>query len=223
METNEHGAVIAAGTIVKGRLIGDEDLVVAGRVEGRVEIRGRVVIEEGAVVAADVVADEVHIAGLVVGRVEASRRILISASGRVAGDLHAPALRVDPGARIRGAVEMDDGEARDEAAAPVQDGLRRREVDDALTALENLRTRIAAGLPRRREVPTARPAPIWEPEPLEDEVPEPPLVEEAYTAYGAAPEDDDAGTVQPGSDADPSSRKRKLVVRTRRRTDRTFP
>ena len=46
--------LIGAKVTVKGNISGNQDLVVLGRVEGRVGIDNRLTVEEGGLVAADV-------------------------------------------------------------------------------------------------------------------------------------------------------------------------
>lgn len=99
---------ILAGTRIKGRVQGNEDLHVAGRVEGSVELDGRLVVEEGGVVKAEVKAHRITVSGTVVGNLTASELIEITASGRVQGDLRAPTVRVDDGARFSGLLEVGD-------------------------------------------------------------------------------------------------------------------
>ncbi len=99
---------IQAGTTIKGLVQGNEDLLVAGRIEGRVELEGRLVVEAGAVLKAEVRAHQVSIVGTVVGNVTASEVIEIAAGGRVQGDLRAPTVRIDDGARLSGLLEVGD-------------------------------------------------------------------------------------------------------------------
>ncbi|MCA9552115.1 MAG: polymer-forming cytoskeletal protein [Myxococcales bacterium] len=99
---------IQAGTKVKGKVQGSEDLWVAGRVEGSVELDGALTVAPGGVVKAEVRAVRVTVAGTVVGDVTASELIELTAQARVQGDLRAPTVRVDDGAKLNGLLEVGD-------------------------------------------------------------------------------------------------------------------
>lgn len=99
---------ILAGTRIKGRVQGGEDLVVRGRIEGHIELEGTLNIEEGAVIKAEVRAQRVTISGTLVGNVQASQMIEVTPSGRVQGDLQSPTVRIDDGARFSGLLEVGD-------------------------------------------------------------------------------------------------------------------
>ncbi len=99
---------ILAGTRIKGRVQGGEDLLVRGRIEGHIDLEGTLSIEEGAVIKAEVRAQRVTISGTLVGNVHASQMIEVTASGRVQGDLRSPTVRIEDGARFSGLLEVGD-------------------------------------------------------------------------------------------------------------------
>lgn len=104
----EVGTRIAPDFLLKGKISGDEDMVVAGRLEGSLELAGTLYVEPSGVVKADLRVERAVIAGVVVGNVEASESIQIAPEGRVMGDLHAPRVSIAEGARYAGAVDMGD-------------------------------------------------------------------------------------------------------------------
>ena len=90
---------------IQGELSGDEDLVLDGRVEGRVSLGDHhLTIGPNAEIRADVTAREVTIHGRVLGNVTATGRVEIGASGRLEGDLVAPRLVIHDGAWLSGQV-----------------------------------------------------------------------------------------------------------------------
>lgn len=99
---------ILSGTRIKGRVQGNEDIHVLGRIEGQIELEGRLTVEEGGVVKAEVRAERVVVSGTVVGNLTASDSIELTATGRVQGDLRAPTVRVAEGARFSGLLEVGD-------------------------------------------------------------------------------------------------------------------
>ncbi|HEY3350889.1 MAG TPA: polymer-forming cytoskeletal protein [Thermoanaerobaculia bacterium] len=102
-------SVIGPHTRVQGELLGDEDVLVEGRLEGRVLLAREFRVAAGAVVVADVHAGTVVIAGEVVGDVSATERVEILPSGSLEGNIRAPKVAVGDGARFKGSVDMSAG------------------------------------------------------------------------------------------------------------------
>ena len=98
----------------------DEDLVIEGRVEGKVELpSSELTIGADGNVAAEVHAKSVVIIGKVKGDVSASERIEIQSTGHVDGDVVAPRLVVQEGAVVNGSIQMGaKATAKPASAAP---------------------------------------------------------------------------------------------------------
>lgn len=92
--------------MVRGDLEGEGDLLVEGRVEGRLKTRAVLSIEPGAHVEAEIEAARVRIAGVVIGTVVAGQSIAIEKGAVVQGTLRAPALAIADGAVVRCRMEM---------------------------------------------------------------------------------------------------------------------
>ena len=97
--------IISASTAVKGRVQGDEDVELYGRIEGQVTLSGHLFVDEGARLDADIQAHELTVHGIIVGDSVADTLIKLEATARVVGDLRAPRIIIDEGALIRGVVE----------------------------------------------------------------------------------------------------------------------
>jgi cytoskeletal protein CcmA (bactofilin family) len=102
-------SVIGPHIRVQGELLGDEDVLVEGRVEGKVLLAREFRVAPGGVVVADVHAGTVVIAGEVVGDVSATERVEILPSGSLEGNIRAPKVAVGDGARFKGSVDMSAG------------------------------------------------------------------------------------------------------------------
>ncbi len=110
-------ANIGKSISIKGDVVGDEDTILEGRVEGRVSLRNHhLTIGPNGDVQGEVAAKQVTVVGKVSGNVVASERIEVRESGRIQGDLIAPRLTVAEGAIINGAITMKEvgalGQAR---------------------------------------------------------------------------------------------------------------
>jgi cytoskeletal protein CcmA (bactofilin family) len=102
-------ANIGKSITIRGDLTGNEDLVIEGDVEGKVELpNNELTIGANGKVRADVQAKAVIVVGRVSGNVSATDRVEIQASGVVDGDVHAPRLVVQEGAVINGGVSMGE-------------------------------------------------------------------------------------------------------------------
>lgn len=110
-------AHIGKSISIKGDLSGDEDLVIEGDVEGRVELpNNQVTIGADGRVRADVHAQAVVVVGRVTGNVTGLERVEVQDSGVVDGDLKAPRLAVQEGAQLNGTVQMATGKPAGKSA-----------------------------------------------------------------------------------------------------------
>ena len=98
--------VLGARLKIVGDVSGDEDLVVNGKLEGKIRVDRKVTVNAGAEVEGDVQAKSVTIGGRVHGQVMASERAELLSTGRVQGNVHAPRIVMAEGAQIQGRVVM---------------------------------------------------------------------------------------------------------------------
>lgn len=102
-------SVIDPHLSLKGEIESQGNLVIRGRVEGRIGAQGAVLVATGAFVDADVEASEVQVEGRVRGNISASDRIVLKACGSVEGRLSAPIVTIDEGAELNGRIDMPLG------------------------------------------------------------------------------------------------------------------
>jgi cytoskeletal protein CcmA (bactofilin family) len=103
----DESASIGRTTRIVGRLTGDGDLLVEGRIEGEVSLRGNLSVTEGGVIVAPVEAGDVTVSGSVDGDVTARGAVTLRAGGTVRGAITASRIAVEDGARFTGRIEMD--------------------------------------------------------------------------------------------------------------------
>lgn len=119
---NSDVANIGKSIAIKGDLSGEEDLVIEGKVEGRVELlNNQLTVGANGVVQAEVSAKSVVVVGHVAGNVNGTERIEIQATGIVEGDVTAPRLVVAEGAVVNGSIHMTKKPGASAAPAPNQD------------------------------------------------------------------------------------------------------
>lgn len=101
-------ARIGSGARVRGRIHGDGDLVVEGRVDGDVALHGDLTISEGAAVSSEAIeAHGVTIAGALEGDVTASGAVRIVATARVRGNIRGTPVVIEDGARFSGRLDSE--------------------------------------------------------------------------------------------------------------------
>lgn len=117
MASRQHGAtapptdditVIGLGIHVHGRIHGEEDLRIEGRVEGSISLTETVHVAESGVVQATIEARDVIVSGVVVGNVSASNSVSLDPGAKLVGDISAPRVIIADGASFRGNVAMSE-------------------------------------------------------------------------------------------------------------------
>jgi cytoskeletal protein CcmA (bactofilin family) len=107
VEGDREMANIGKSISIKGDLSGNEDLVIEGKVEGKVDLpNNQLTIGANRSVKAEVKAKTVIVVGKVAGNVNGTERIEIQATGVVDGDVTAPRLVVAEGAVVNGSIQM---------------------------------------------------------------------------------------------------------------------
>ena len=110
-------ATIGPSIYIKGDLSGEEDLVIEGRVEGKVDLKqNNVTIGKDGRVKADVFGRIVTIEGEVDGNVFAREQAILRQSGAIRGNITAPRVVLEDGSRFKGSIDMEP--PRDAATPP---------------------------------------------------------------------------------------------------------
>lgn len=101
-------ATIGPSIFIKGDLSGEEDLVIEGRVEGKVDLKqNNVTIGKNGRVRADVFGKVVIIEGEVDGNVFAREQAILRQSGAIKGNITAPRVILEDGSRFKGSIDME--------------------------------------------------------------------------------------------------------------------
>ena len=101
--------VVGDGASFEGTIRSDRSIRVFGTLQGEIESKQRVVVEESAKVSARIAAEQVTVLGQVDGSIECSGRLEIAASARVSGDVSATTLVIQEGAVVEGNLRMSSG------------------------------------------------------------------------------------------------------------------
>jgi cytoskeletal protein CcmA (bactofilin family) len=100
------GTVIGPGARIVGDLSAEEDVMIAGRFEGKIHVGQDVRVAAGGEVEGEIEARSVVVAGNLRGDVVASQRAELTSSAVVAGSVRAPKIIIAEGAQLEGRVAM---------------------------------------------------------------------------------------------------------------------
>lgn len=108
------GARLGPSLFLKGEISGEEDLVIEGQVQGKIDLRNHnLIIEKEAKVEAEIRARNITIKGEVSGNIYASERVFISTEGQMKGDICASRISIMDGAHFKGSIKMGEEKAPD--------------------------------------------------------------------------------------------------------------
>jgi cytoskeletal protein CcmA (bactofilin family) len=111
-------AGVGSSVVIKGELSAKEDVVIAGRVEGSINVTGHlVVVEAGAHVVGDITATGIVVSGAVHGSLLAEERIQAQVGADLQGDISAPRIALADGAVVNGRIETAASSSRKLKAA----------------------------------------------------------------------------------------------------------
>lgn len=123
--TAEHINMIGEGTVLEGTLSSAGDIHIRGRLIGKVEAEGRVVLAQEGVVEGELLASNADIAGRVEGDVRVETRLILKGTARIEGNIYTNRLVMEEGAVYNGQCEM--GRSGIQEARNVDQSVRREE------------------------------------------------------------------------------------------------
>jgi cytoskeletal protein CcmA (bactofilin family) len=94
---------------IKGEVTSREPLVIAGKVEGTIDVEGHALtLDPGGRLDATIIAQTIVIAGAVKGSLTAEARIVVKETASIEGELSAPAISLAEGATVSGKIDTGD-------------------------------------------------------------------------------------------------------------------
>jgi len=96
---------------VVGDISSDEELIVEGELEGRLELRNRLTVGPASKVNASIKAKEVVVFGTIKGNVESETRVSLRAGASIVGDIKTAGIVIDDGAYFKGGIDITRGDA----------------------------------------------------------------------------------------------------------------
>ncbi len=95
---------------IEGEVKSEEDVIIEGNVNGKVEVGKTLTIGKHGHVNAEIKARVVRIVGKVEGNIEASYKVEIVPNGHLTGNIKAPKIVIAEGAIFKGNVDMKTNE-----------------------------------------------------------------------------------------------------------------
>ncbi len=100
-------ATIGQSVQIEGELTGQEDLIIDGKVDGKIVLEGHnLTVGPNGRIHAEVRAKSVQVSGEVSGNIVADDKVEISPSGSVIGDITAPRVALADGSSFKGSIDM---------------------------------------------------------------------------------------------------------------------
>lgn len=110
----EHGStpnvnMISNGTTIEGAVTTNNDIRIAGTLDGQLATEGKLIVSKGGLITGDVKAKEADIAGSIDGEVMVNEKLILRRSASVKGDITTKSLLVEEGATFDGSCTMTSG------------------------------------------------------------------------------------------------------------------
>jgi cytoskeletal protein CcmA (bactofilin family) len=112
---NDLNGFLDRGSRLQGELHFESAFRIDGKLQGKIESSGRLIVGEGGEVEGEIHVRHVAVSGVVRGSLHADEQIHIAAGGRVEADLDTPSLVIEDGAVFEGRCTMRrEGEKGDQ-------------------------------------------------------------------------------------------------------------
>lgn len=108
LEEEDFDTVLATDISFNGKILFAKPFMIKGNISGTIEATSDLVIDNSAVVKANIKAERVLVKGYVEGNITANRVIFVSSQGSVKGELTAKQVILEPGSRYTGKCTMID-------------------------------------------------------------------------------------------------------------------
>ena len=116
-------SVVGKTLLIKGEIYSDDEILIEGKIQGKINVKNRVIVGINGIVEADIDAREVVIKGKVTGNVKGGQRVEIVPAGVLHGNIIAPRVVIADSGVFEGNIEMrgreDKGKGREDSTPVV--------------------------------------------------------------------------------------------------------
>lgn len=114
-------AMIGPSIRIRGDLIGEENLIIEGQVEGTINLdKHDLTIGSNGRVKANIQANGVIVEGQVEGDIIGKEKVIIRRTGNMRGNIIAPRVTLEDGAMFKGSIEMEPETRRGSEIEPAK-------------------------------------------------------------------------------------------------------
>lgn len=108
LEDEDFDTILSKDIDFSGTLHFEKPFLIRGRLSGNIIAKGLLVVDEGAVVEANITASRVIIRGSVKGDVTASEKVEVTITGKLVGNVSAPEIFMETGCTFNGRCTMTE-------------------------------------------------------------------------------------------------------------------
>ena len=108
LEDEDFDTILSSDIVFSGTLNFEKPFLIRGRLSGDIMARGLLVVDEEAVVEANINASRVIIRGSVKGNVTASEKVEVTITGKLVGNVTAPEIFMETGCTFNGRCTMTE-------------------------------------------------------------------------------------------------------------------
>jgi len=106
LEEEDFDTILSSDIDFSGTLSFEKPFLIRGKVSGVIKATGILVVDENAVVNADIDAARVVVRGFVKGDITASEKVEVTISGKLDGNVTAPEIHMESGCLFNGNCKM---------------------------------------------------------------------------------------------------------------------
>jgi cytoskeletal protein CcmA (bactofilin family) len=111
LEDDDFDTILSQDIDFSGVLNFEKPFLIRGKVSGEIKANGLLVIDEEAVVNADITSSRVVIRGFVKGNITATEKVEITLTGKLEGDVKVPEISMEAGCVFNGRCTMTEKSA----------------------------------------------------------------------------------------------------------------
>jgi cytoskeletal protein CcmA (bactofilin family) len=105
-------SLIGNTLLIKGEVFSEDEILIEGKIQGKINVKNRVIIGVNGNVEADIDAREVVIKGKVTGNVKGGQRVEIVPAGVLHGNINSPRVVIADSGVFEGNIEMHGREEK---------------------------------------------------------------------------------------------------------------
>ena len=103
---SSQSSLVGKTLLIKGDVYSEDEILIEGRIQGKITVKNRVVIGRDGDVEAEIDAREIIIKGKVTGNVRGSQRVEIVPAGSLHGNILSPRVVIADSGFFEGSIEM---------------------------------------------------------------------------------------------------------------------